>query len=133
MLKVLPIQSKQEQSTLCLRCGIPFEQELLAYAATVDERFVGMCQFTLRPEGGILYHLAPVKDEQPDTQALFVMGRAALNFIDLCGVHQAYFDGDTSLPGEQLLHAIGFRPDESGRLYMDLTGFFTEPCKHCKD
>jgi hypothetical protein len=89
MLKVLPIQSKQEQQTLCLRCGIPFESELLAYAATVDDRFVGMCQFTLQPEGGIVYHLAPVLGEEVDTQALFVMGRAALNFIDLCDVHQA--------------------------------------------
>ena len=132
MLKVFPIQSKTEQQALCARCGIPFRTELLAYQATVDDVFVGVCQFTLQPEGGILYHLAPVSDAQPDKEALFVMGRAALNFIDLCGVHTAYFDGDTTVPGIKLLQAIGFKPDENGRLKMDLTNFFTTPCKHCQ-
>ena len=135
MLKVFPIQDKNEQATLCERCGVTYNAELLAYQATVDDAFVGICQFKLQPEGGILYDLAPLKGDDQDFEAIFVLGRAALNFIDLCGVHQAYFDGDVSVPGEVLLRAIGFRPDESqnGRLGMDLTDFFTSPCKHCSD
>ena len=131
MLKVFPIQDKQQQAELCERCGITYNADLLAYEATVEDEFVGVCQFILKPEGGILYDLAPLDREHPDKEALFVMGRAALNFIDLCGVHQAYFDGDVALVGEPLLRAIGFKPNESGRLFMDLTGFFTTPCKHC--
>lgn len=135
MLKVFPIQDKNEQAALCERCGVTYNAELLAYQATVDDKFVGICQFKLQPEGGILYDLAPLKGDDQDFEAIFVLGRAALNFIDLCGVHQAYFDGDVSVPGEVLLRAIGFRPDESqnGRLGMDLTDFFTSPCKHCSD
>lgn len=135
MLKVFPIQDKNEQAALCERCGVTYNAELLAYQATVDDAFVGICQFKLQPEGGILYDLAPLKGDDQDFEAIFVLGRAALNFIDLCGVHQAYFDGDVSVPGEVLLRAIGFRPDESrnGRLGMDLTDFFTSPCKHCSD
>ena len=132
MLKVFPIQSKKEQQALCALCGVPFEAELLAYQATVDGEFAGICQFKLGSEGGILYHLAPPIGQQPDKEALFVMGRAALNFIDLCGVHHAFFDGDPTVAGEKLIRAIGFTPDESGRLEMDLTDFFTTPCKHCK-
>ncbi len=131
MLKVFPIQDKQEQAALCARCGVPYEAELLAYQATVDERFVGVCQFKLTPEGGILYHLASATDTPTDTEAIFVMGRAALNFIDLCGVHRAYFDGDDTIPGTTMLHAIGFRKNDAGRYEMDLTDFFTTPCKHC--
>ena len=133
MLKVFPIQNKAEQEALCARCGVKFDADLLAYQATVDGRFVGVCQFKLHPEGGILYDLAPLIGEDPNQEAIFVMGRAALNFIDLCDIHQAYFDGDVSVPGETMLRAIGFRPDEgqNGRLGMDLTGFFTSPCKHC--
>jgi predicted nucleic-acid-binding Zn-ribbon protein len=131
MLKVFPIQDKEEQRVLCERCGVTFDADLLAYQATVEDRFVGVCQFVLRPEGGIVYDLAPLDADNPDKEALFVMGRAALNFIDLCGVHEAYFDGDVTVPGEKLLNAIGFKPDENGRLYMDLNGFFTTPCKHC--
>lgn len=135
MLKVFPIQDKNEQAALCERCGVTYNAELLAYQATVDDEFVGICQFKLQSEGGILYDLAPLNGDNQDFEAIFVLGRAALNFIDLCGVHQAYFDGDVSVPGETLLRAIGFRPDESqnGRLGMDLTDFFTSPCKHCSD
>ena len=132
MLKVFPIQDKQQQKTLCERCGVSFNADLLAYQATVEDQFVGVCQFILKPEGGIVYDLAPLDHKNPDKEALFVMGRAALNFIDLCGVHQAYFDGDVSVPGEKLLEAIGFRREDNGRLGMDLTGFFTTPCKHCQ-
>lgn len=135
MLKVFPIQDKTEQKVLCERCGVTYNADLLAYQATVKDEFVGICQFKLQPEGGILYDLAPLCGKAPDLEAIFVLGRAALNFIDLCGVHQAYFDGDTSVPGDALLRAIGFRPDDAqnGRLGMDLTDFFTSPCKHCAD
>ncbi len=133
MLKVFPISNKTEQQMLCERCGVEFDIDLLAYQATVEDSFVGVCQFKLQPEGGIIYDLAPLNKEAPDKEALFVMGRAALNFIDLCGVHQAYFDGDATVPGEALLAAIGFRADNSGRLCMDLTDFFTTPCKHCQE
>ena len=51
MLKVFPIQEKSEQEALCARCGIPFEAELLAYQATVDEVFVGVCLRQVRPWG----------------------------------------------------------------------------------
>jgi len=132
MLKVFPIPDKQQQEALCARCAIPFDADLLAYQATVNDVFVGICQFKLSPEGGILYHLAPLADAPADNEALFVMGRAALNFIDLCGVHTAFYDGDESIPGAQLLHAVGFRKNDAGRLEMDLTGFFTAPCQHCK-
>lgn len=133
MLKVFPIQTKEEQQALCDRCGISFAADLLAYQATVDDVFVGVCQFKLAPDGGIIYDLAPCLEQPIDTQAMFVMGRAALNFIDLCGIHSAYYDGDESIPGPQLLHAIGFRKNEQGRLFMDLTDFFTSPCQHHHD
>ena len=132
MLKVFPIQDKAEQKRLCERCGVTFDPELLAYQATVEDVFTGVCQFKLSPGGGIVYDLAPDKDKPVDTEAMFVMGRAALNFIDLCGVHHAFFDGDVSVPGETLIRAIGFQKNGEGRFEMDLTDFFTTPCKHCK-
>ena len=132
MLKVFPIQDKDEQQRLCERCGVTFKPELLSYQATVEDVFVGVCQFKLAPGGGILYDLAPDKEKPVDTEAMFVMGRAALNFIDLCGIHHAFFDGDDTVPGETLIRAIGFSKNENGRWEMDLTDFFTTPCKHCK-
>jgi hypothetical protein len=52
------------------------------------------------------------------------MGRAALNFIDLCGAHEAYFEGDKT----RAAIAVGFR-EKGGKLYADLSGMFDSPCK----
>ncbi len=129
MLKVLPIQTKAEQEQLCENCNIKFCPDLLAYAATVDGEFVGMSQFKLTAEGGLVYDLAPV-NERYDFEAMFVLGRGTLNFIDLCGVHNASYVG--KIADEQaarLLRAVGFR-EENGEWKINLEGFFTD---HCHD
>lgn len=125
MLKVLPIQSKAEQEALCQRCGVKFNPDLLAYSAAVDDRLAGICQFKLTDKGGIIYDIAPATDFY-SFDALFVMGRGALNFIDLCGVHNAIYRGNTE--DERLLLAIGFKKNENGEFAINLEGFFTDHC-----
>lgn len=136
MLKVLPVQTKAEQEALCQRCNVVYKPELLAYAATVEDELVGICQFKMTDRGGFLYDLAKATDrtqEHPecsDFEAMFVMGRGTLNFIDLCGVHYAYFCGE--VPDEGLLRAIGFRQSEEGSWEINLEGFFTDHCGNHK-
>ena len=127
MITVTPIQEKNEQQRLCALCGIPFVQELLAYRAEDDGVFAGICQFKTDHEGGHLYHLAAPTGEE-HTEALFVTGRATLNFIDLCGIRMAYFDGVGA--DDALLRRIGFTPDKDGRYAICLEGFFEHPCSH---
>ena len=129
MITVLPIQTKEEQKELAARCGIPYREELLAYRAENNGVFAGICQFRMDAAGGHIADLAcPVGSK--DTDALFVMGRAALNFIDLCGVHLAFFEGNTD--DEALLRRIGFQQNANGRFAIDLAGFFTHPCSHAE-
>ena len=127
MLEVLPIQSKEEQELLCTRCAIPFCADLLAYKALVDGELRGVCQFKLLPSGGQILHFAHAPNAY-EFEPMFVMGRAALNFIDLCGIHHAFFDA--SYENEILIKAIGFSKNTDGRYEVDLTNFFNEPCKH---
>ena len=129
MLEVLPIQEKSTQEAICLRCGIDYDPELMAYSAYVDGELVGACQFTMSNKGGELIDLANVSGVK-DTQALFVVGRATLNFIDLCGVHYAYCKSDKIDP--VLLRAIGFSKNNDGIYDVDLTHFFDHPCQHNK-
>ncbi len=129
MLEVLPVQSKQEQEALCARCNVPFDTELLAYKALVDGELRGVCQFKMDNEGGKILHFASLPD-QYEFEPMFVMGRATLNFIDLCGVHRAFFDAEYD--NETLIKAIGFSRNVDGRYEMDLTDFFKEPCQHSK-
>lgn len=126
MLEVLPIQSKDEQAALCARCNVPFRAEMLAYRALVNGELRGICQFTMNAAGGRITDLAAVPDAY-EFEPMFVMGRAALNFIDLCGIHRAFFDADCD--NEILIKAIGFSRNSDGRYEVDLTDFFTEPCK----
>ena len=127
MLEVLPIQDKNEQEAIANLCGVPFRTELLAYKAMVDGELRGICQFKMNAEGGSIIDFANVP-EKYEFEPMFVMGRAALNFIDLCGVHRAYCDAKCAT--ETLGKAIGFSRNADGRFEMDLTDFFKEPCKH---
>ncbi len=129
MLKVLPVQTKAEQELACSRCGVTYNPDLLAYAATVDDELVGVCQFRMDDKGGELFDLAAVP-EVDDFEAMFIMGRATLNFIDLCGVHYATYHGTPT--DESLVRAIGFKQNKQGIYEIDLNGFFTEPCKKSK-
>ena len=136
MLKVLPVQSKLQQEELCKKCNVEYKPDLLAYAATVEDELVGICQFKLTDKGGMLYDLAKVTDrpepadkrarQASDFEAMFVMGRGTLNFIDLCGVHHATYAGND--PDEGLLRAIGFTKGERGTWEIILEGFFTDHC-----
>lgn len=127
MLKVLPIQSKEEQEKICALCGVEYNPDLLAYSAESDGRLAGVCQFKLASGAGVIYDIAPAKDFE-SFEALFVMGRGTLNFIDLCGIHFAYYDGEVK--DEGLLKAIGFKKSDEGRFEINLEGFFDEPCAH---
>ena len=130
MLTVLPIQSKLEQEATCARCGVPFRSECMAYAAEVDQKLVGICQFYLDSEGGHItdFSACSSENEAPDNEALFIMARGCLNFIDLCGIHRAFFEADFA--NTDLIHAIGFRKSSAGRWEVDLEGFFDHPCQH---
>lgn len=130
MLKVLPIQTKAEQEAICKKCNVEYNPDLLAYSATVDDELRGVSQFKLTAEGGLVYDVAPAIDTY-DFEALFVLGRGTLNFIDLCGVHYAIYKGSVESEDKlRLLKAIGFKETETGSLELDLTGFFTD---HCHD
>ena len=130
MLKVLPIQSKAEQEAICKKCNVIFKPDLLAYSATVNDVLMGVSQFKLTDKGGVVYDLAPASDTF-DFEALFVLGRGTLNFIDLCGVHNALFVGEIAdEQTERLIKAVGFKKDENGSFSVNLEGFFTD---HCHD
>lgn len=137
MLEVLPIQTKIEQEAICARCGVSYDADCMAYSATIDGILTGICQFRMSDQGGVIRDLAVVQGQELDDrdriESLFVLGRATLNFIDLCGVHFATFADETFLTENRgLVRSIGFTQAESGRWEVDLHGFFDEPCQHGK-
>ena len=126
MLIIRPVENKEEQKKICEACGVSYRADAMAYGAHEDDKLLGICQFSMDNDCGHLYDLC-CADGVDDFEALFIMGRQTLNFIDLCGVHHAVFHGEET----RAVKAVGFKR-EGGELVMDLEGFFTEPCKHEK-
>ncbi len=122
MLEIKPIADKTAQKALCELCGIPYRAAALAYSAYDNGAPVGICQFRIIEDAGHLYDLCNTAGVQ-DMEALIIMGRAALNFIDLCGVHKAYFESEK----DEAAKAVGFR-ERDGKRFIDLTGMFESPC-----
>ena len=129
MLKVLPIQTKDYQKECAEKCAVPYIADALAYEATVDGELVGICQFRVTADGGLIYDLASVPGVD-DFESMFIMGRGTLNFIDLCGVHRARFVGEVK--DASLLRAVGFKENENGVFEINLEGFFEDHCHNHK-
>lgn len=129
MLIVKPILKKEKQAEICAACGAEFDADLLACSAYEGEDLIGFCQFALSGGTAIVTDLRP-KIGVDDFEAMFILARGTLNYIDLCGIHKAHClptAGDLSL-----IRAIGFKETEPNRFTMDLTDEFNGKCSHCK-
>lgn len=129
MLIVKPIIDKELQEKLSKECNVVYNPDCLAFSAYEDENFIGFCQFSVC--GGI----ATMTDvrayrEINDFEAMFIMSRGALNYIDLCGFHIARCTADAG--DLTLIRAIGFKENSDGVFEMNLTEEFTGNCSHCK-
>lgn len=129
MLIVKPIEDKETQKKICEECCAEYDAELLACAAHVDGKLVGVCQFEFS-QGKAIIHDIREKPGIDDFEAMYIMTRGALNFIDLCGYHRACCTADAA--SVVLLRAAGFKETEKNFFEIDLTDAFTSKCDHCK-
>ena len=128
MFKISPIQDPIEQKEVAESCGAEYRSGAFAYAMRNAESgdLMGFSQFEITEIGGQLYDLRPVLGYD-DFEAMFILGRSTMNFIDLCGSHTLTAKADAA--DEILLKAIGLRPRDDGTLFCDMTGFFDG--SHC--
>ncbi len=127
MFKISPIQDKDIQKRIAEECGCEYREEMLAYSM-VDAQSgatMGFSQFELDDGAGIINDLRP-RVGYTDNEAIFILGRATMNFIDLLGVHTCKCRRDAG--DEKILHAIGFRADGGDMLICDMTGMFDGNC-----
>ncbi len=127
MLKVSPIQIKEEQQQICEICKIDFEPDALAYRANIDDKLIGICQFSLKGGNGHLINLTPIPGIEDD-EAMCIMGSAALSFMERCGIIDTYAEKNAA--SDKILQWLGFRTDEQGRYYLNLEEYFKSPCEY---
>ena len=124
MYRISPIQTKEEQELTCNKLGCEYDADMMAYSAkTEDGELLGVCQFIIKNDTGYIKELVSSTVIE-DYEAVFIMARAALNFMDLCGAKCAIYNGEE----KPIVRALGFKSDENGRLTIDLEGFFEHKC-----
>ena len=127
MFKISPIQDKELQKKYAEECGAQFCPELFAYSMINQEsgELMGMSQFDVSGDSGYIKTLKP-KIGYSDFEAMFILGRATMNFIDLCGNHTCRAARDAA--DERLLRCIGFKLTEDGEYFADMSHMFDGSC-----
>ncbi len=126
MFKITPTQDKTRQNENCKLCGAEFHPDAFAYQMVdaEDGHLMGMAQFDIG-QCGYIYNIKEAFGLS-DFEAMFILGRQTMNFIDSCGAHTCYAAADAG--DEKLLHAIGFRKNENGEYFKDMAGMFDGHC-----
>ena len=125
MFKITPIQEKTRQKEICEIFGAEFRPEAFGYIMyDIDtDALMGFSQFEILTEGYI-YDLLPAEGTD-DFEAMFILGRQTMNFIDICGNHTCR--ASKTAGDARLLRAIGFK-EQGNDLFCDMTGMFDGHC-----
>ena len=127
MFKISPINDFEIQKSAAQECGRTALPSYFSYSMrnTEDSTLMAFSQFEIDGENGFISDIAP-RIGYDDFEAMFILGRATMNFIDLCGAHYCYAARNAG--DERLLRAIGFRDNGGEFLECDMTGMFDGHC-----
>lgn len=125
MFKIAPVEEKSRQNEICLLCGAEFIPDAFCYQMfDIDSgQLMGMSQFEIG-EYGFIFDLKEAPGRN-DFEAMFILGRQTMNFIDKCGAHTCRAAIDAG--DETLIKAIGFK-DADGYSFCNMTGMFDGHC-----
>ncbi len=128
MFKISPIQDKNIQKQFAKECLCEYIPEYFAFSMINqdDGSLMGFAQFDILSGCGYLHSLKP-RANYSDFEAMFILGRAVMNFIDLCGVHAC--KASENAADERMLRALGFKDVGDSKFFADMTGMFDGHCK----
>ena len=126
MFKITPCVDNSRQKEICELCGAEFRPDSFAYQMidADDGHLMGMSQFDIG-KCGYIYDIKEANGLS-DFEAMFILGRQTMNFIDSCGAHTCYAAEDAG--EERLMRAAGFKKQENGEYFRDMTGMFDGKC-----
>ncbi|MBP3579839.1 MAG: hypothetical protein J6K12_01185 [Clostridia bacterium] len=123
MLEIRPVYTSYEREEYTKMFGIIPQDGYHVIAAHNGGNFVGSAYVKADGETGYIYHMSLI-DGYDDYIDRFLLGKAALNFLDLQGVKNVEYTGDD----EKLAKALGFK-NIDGKTTLNLDGYFTG--SHC--
>ena len=108
MFKITPVQDINTAKEHLAICGTKCIEGCFVYAMTDCDtgNLMGISQFELSDGYGYIYDLKEVPGLN-DFEAMFILGRQTMNFIDSCGIEicRAALDSGE----EQLIKSIGLK------------------------
>lgn len=127
MFRIAPVGTEEEKREIALALGIPMRDGAFVYAMRDcgDGHLLGASQFDIEHGYGTIYDLTPAVGVD-DFEAMFILGRATMDFVDRTGVHLCHARESTG--DARLLRAVGFRKAEGDLLVCDMTGMFDGHC-----
>ena len=130
VFKITPIQEKSMQKSICEACGAVYREDAFAYLMLDVESgdTMAVSQFEISGSEGKIFDIRPAKGIDDD-EAMFILTRQTMNFIDTCGAHICRAAPDCA--DESFLLAVGFKKDNNG-YSADMTGMFSGNCHGCQ-
>ena len=139
MLIIRRITDKSFQEELCVLCGAEYDPHSFAYLAAegraekegvVIDSYIGILQFTMDSGGGYINTLKTVEGVSDD-EALIIMTRAAMQYMNSIELPYVYIDEDAA--PAYLINRMSFRQDDHGEYCIDLDKFYAAPCEYDPD
>ena len=129
VFKILPIQNPVEQKACAEAVGTQVKIGYFGYAMRdyESDELMGFSQFELLGEEGRLSDLLPANGHE-DFEAMFILGRQTLNFMEKCGAKTV--NADKGSAEDSLLRAIGFI-DLGDKYEIKVEGMFNGHCHNC--
>ncbi len=126
MFKITPIQSKEEAISVAKEVGAEYREGFFAYAMrdSKTEKLMGFSQFDISGDCGYISDIRSVGTPF-DYEAMFILGRTTMSFIDNCGIHTAR--APLSAADASLMLGIGFK-NVNGEYFSDMSGLFNGEC-----
>lgn len=124
MLTARAITDINEQQECCVCCGMTHDADLLYYAIFEnDSDCLGACAFRFFPKYALIADIKP-KINTYDKEAMFILGKAVLNFIDRVNFKSVHYTAQD----RELATLLEFY-EKNGVLQVNLEGYFCEPCQ----
>ena len=127
MFVISPVRDLEERNNITKALNIKDIEGTFMYSMKDKETgaLLGASQFDIGEGYGYIYDLRCAKAPF-DFEAMFILGRATMNFIDLCEVHTCRIKKDAS--DGDLYRAIGFRTELPDYFECDMTGMLDGNC-----
>ena len=127
MFVITPVQDFDLAKEYCIACNTYLRDGAFIYAMKDHKTgtLMGISQFEICGDYGYIYDLCPVPGLD-DFEAMFILGRQTMNFIDTCGAHECRMP--LSIEESTLIKAIGFSK-KNDYYSCDMTGMFDG--SHC--